>query len=105
MPSLLLPDLDDDLAERLRARAEAHGRSVEAEARDLLRGALGGGTAAARGPTHDAASEDDDASEGLGTLAARIFAGVGLTKEEYEIFRRGTEAHRHETPRGADFGE
>ncbi|MBV1696010.1 MAG: plasmid stabilization protein [Hyphomicrobiales bacterium] len=41
MTTLTIPDMDDDLAQRLRARAAVHGRSVEAEARDILEDALG----------------------------------------------------------------
>ena len=42
MTSIVISDVDDDLEHRLRVRAAEHGRSVEAEARDILRLALGG---------------------------------------------------------------
>jgi antitoxin FitA len=40
MAILTIPDFDDELQRRLLARAAAHGQSVEAEARDILRAAL-----------------------------------------------------------------
>ena len=44
MPSLLVRNIDDDIVARLKARAAAHGRSVEAEHRDILRKALAAGS-------------------------------------------------------------
>lgn len=41
MTTLTIPDVDDDLARRLRARAAEHGRSVETEARSILADAVG----------------------------------------------------------------
>ena len=40
MASMTIRNLDDDLKRRLRMRAAAHGRSMEEEARDILRAAL-----------------------------------------------------------------
>jgi plasmid stability protein len=40
MGSLLVRDVDDDLITRLKGRAKAHGRSAEAEHREILRRAL-----------------------------------------------------------------
>jgi plasmid stability protein len=40
MASITIHNLDDGLKERLRVRAATHGRSMEAEARDILRLAL-----------------------------------------------------------------
>ncbi len=40
MASMTIRDLDDDLKSRLRVRAARHGRSMEEEARDILRSAL-----------------------------------------------------------------
>jgi plasmid stability protein len=47
MPELRILDLDAPAFDRLRERAKAHGRSVEAEARTILQGAL---TETARDP-------------------------------------------------------
>lgn len=40
MASLTIRDFDDDLKAELRVRAAQHGRSMEAEVRDILRTAL-----------------------------------------------------------------
>ena len=42
MTSITIPDVDDTLKHRLQARAAQHGKSMEAEARDILREALAG---------------------------------------------------------------
>ena len=41
MASITIRNLDDDLKRRLRVRAAEHGRSMEAEVRDILRQAVG----------------------------------------------------------------
>ncbi len=41
MAGITIHDVDDELERRLQARAAGHGQSVEAEARDILRDALG----------------------------------------------------------------
>jgi plasmid stability protein len=41
MASITIRNLDDDLKRRLRVRAAENGRSMEEEARELLRQALG----------------------------------------------------------------
>ncbi|WP_084492439.1 FitA-like ribbon-helix-helix domain-containing protein [Nocardia flavorosea] len=40
MATITIRDLDSDVKERLRRRAAAHGRSMEAEARDILAAAV-----------------------------------------------------------------
>lgn len=40
MASMTIRDIDDSLKARLRVRAAKHGRSMEEEARDILRAAL-----------------------------------------------------------------
>jgi len=40
MPSITIRNLEEDLKSRLRVRAAHHGRSMEDEARDILRTAL-----------------------------------------------------------------
>jgi len=91
MAQLLVRRLDEETKERLRRRAERHGRSMEAETRDILRAAL--------------AAEAMESAEGLGTRIARRFAEVGLTEEEAEAFIRGTETWRTEPLRPAGFEE
>jgi plasmid stability protein len=41
MASITIRNIDDDLKRRLKERAVIHGRSMEAEARDILEHALG----------------------------------------------------------------
>lgn len=43
MASLVIRNLDDALKEQLRQRAAAHGRSMEAEAREILASAIDAG--------------------------------------------------------------
>ena len=40
MDSITISNIDDDLKQRLTARAVKHGHSIEAEARDILRSTL-----------------------------------------------------------------
>ncbi len=40
MTEITIKDIDDDLRQRLKQRAAQHGRSLQAEARDILRDAL-----------------------------------------------------------------
>lgn len=42
MTSVTIQNIDENLVQRLAARAAAHGRSMEAEAKDILSTALGG---------------------------------------------------------------
>jgi len=43
MASITIRNLDDDVKRRLRVRAAEHGRSMEEEARDILRQVVRGG--------------------------------------------------------------
>lgn len=65
MAALSIRDLDDEVRERLRVRAAAHGRSMEAEIRDILT---------------DAVSKQDESRGLLATLLDRIgeIGGVDL---------------------------
>jgi plasmid stability protein len=40
MTAIVIPDLDEEMVGQLRQRASAHGRSVEAEAKAILREVL-----------------------------------------------------------------
>lgn len=44
MASITIRNLDDTLKQRLRVRAAEHGRSMEEEAREILREAVGNGS-------------------------------------------------------------
>ena len=63
MGQMLVRNLDDTVKQRLRQRAMRNGRSVEAEARDILSAAVTG-------------SRTDVAATGLGTRIAARFAGI-----------------------------
>jgi antitoxin FitA len=60
MSVLTVRNLDDDLKTRLRVRAAQHGRSMEAEAREILRESL------ADQPGHEMGSWIRKRFEGLG---------------------------------------
>ncbi|WP_370736374.1 FitA-like ribbon-helix-helix domain-containing protein [Beijerinckia mobilis] len=76
--SLLIRNVDDALHARLKARAATHRRSLEEEARELLR------TAVAR--------EEIPARETLADLARRLFGQVNGT--DVNIPARGGSARR-----------
>ena len=61
MATLTIRDLDDDLRANLRVRAARHGRSMEAEVREILRDAVTRPTAA----------------DQLGTRIRQRFASIG----------------------------
>jgi plasmid stability protein len=46
MDTLTIPNVDDNLKQRLKLRAAKHGQSIEVEAGDILRSALGGSASA-----------------------------------------------------------
>lgn len=65
MAQLLVRNLDDELKERLKRRASLHGRSMEAEAREIL---------------SDALMPPDDREFGLGTRIAALFKDCGFAE-------------------------
>ena len=70
MAQLIVRNLEDQLKVRLQKRAKRHGRSMEEEARDILR---------------DALKQEDVLRGGLGTEIAGLFGENGLDKEISEI--------------------
>lgn len=78
MPTLTVRNLDDDLKTKLRVRAARNGRSMEAEAREILRTSLSA-----------------EPRTGIGTRIHNRFAGLGL--DEIVI------SPRAELPRAPDF--
>jgi plasmid stability protein len=60
---LVVRNLDEDVKERLRRRAVAHGHSMEEEIRLILRAAV---------------HESEDSQAGIGTRIAELFRGHGL---------------------------
>jgi len=79
MSVLTVRNLDDDLKTRLRVRAAQHGRSMEAEAREILRESLA-----------------DQRGREVGSWIRERFADLGL--DELEI------PPRTEFPRAPDLG-
>ena len=69
MAQLVVPNIDDDVMERLQRRAKKHGCSLEELVHDILRDA----------------AKDERPSGGLGSEIAARFRGVGF--EDGEIRR------------------
>jgi plasmid stability protein len=69
MAQLLVRNLEDRLKVRLQRRARTHGRSMEEEAREILRHAL----------------REEEPAKGLGTEIAALFHGHGLQEEISEL--------------------
>jgi plasmid stability protein len=67
MPQLVVADLDDDVRDKLQDLAQRHGRSVEEEAREILRAAVG----CAPSP-----------AGGLGSKIVSRFSGSGISMDE-----------------------
>jgi plasmid stability protein len=70
MAQLIVRNLENAVKVRLQRRARRHGRSMEEEARDILRNAV---------------NEDDTARVGLGTEIASLFSKVGLESDIREL--------------------
>lgn len=79
MASLIVRNLDEDLKARLRVRAAQHGRSMEAEVREILRNSLA--------PAQP---------RGVGSRIHARLAGLGLDELELPA--------RTELPRQVDLG-
>jgi len=69
MAQLLVRNLEDQLKVRLRRSAKRHGRSMEEEARDILRNAL----------------REDTPTTGLGTEISALFRETGLREDIPEL--------------------
>lgn len=79
MAQVVVRQLEEDLKERLKRRAKRHGRSVEAEIREILRSAV---------------AEERTPVARLGSRMASRFRGKGLKADLPEL--------RGQSPRGAD---
>jgi antitoxin FitA len=78
MATLTVRNLDDALVRRLRVRAAEHGRSAEAEHREILRVALTGGRAAGR----------QEAADRLATFRQRTAGRGGPSASELLVEAR-----------------
>ena len=83
MAQVIVRNLEDDVRDKLRDRAAAHGCSMEEEIRIILREAV----------LRDPAVPD----VGFGSRAAKRFQKIGLEREIEEL--------RGGPPRAAEFGE
>jgi plasmid stability protein len=79
MAQLVVRNIENAVKSRLQHRAKRHGRSMEEEVRDILRGA---------------ANEEDAPAGRLGTDISRLFTGVGLDSDIAEL--RGHEIKQAE---------
>jgi len=70
MAQLVVRNLENAVKVRLQRRARRHGRSMEEEARDILRNAV---------------NDEDLPVGGLGTEIAALFAKVGLDSDVQEL--------------------
>jgi plasmid stability protein len=70
MAQILVRNLEDRLKGRLQRRAKRHGRSMEAEAREILRNAL---------------REDEAPARKLGSEIVALFQGIGLEEDIPEL--------------------
>ena len=73
MAQILVRNLEEDVKRRLKKRAAQHGRSLEAEAREILRSAVRD-----EGPKQGA---------GIGTQIAALFKDVGFEEGEIQEIR------------------
>jgi antitoxin FitA len=90
MAQLLVRKLDDSLKEKLRAQANAKGRSLEEEARAILKSGVGRSTS--------------DANEfGWATKFSQRFQKVGLTDDEFDEFEKAIQSLRGSRVRPAEF--
>jgi antitoxin FitA len=97
MAQILVRRVDDDVKERLKARAKKHGRSLEAEARSILENAA---------KDRISRSRPHKKEKGFGTLMHERFKKSGLTKEEKRQFDKGIEEMwRSNPPRFVEFDE
>jgi plasmid stability protein len=67
MAQILVRNLDDRIKARLQRRAKRHGRSMEEEAREILR---------------EAVKAEDAAPVGFGTASVALFSGQGIFLDE-----------------------
>lgn len=82
MAQFVVRQLEEDLKERLKRRAERNGRSMEAEVREILR---------------NAAAEKSSPIARLGSRIAERFRHCGLMADLPEL--------RGQAPRTGDFGK
>ncbi len=83
MGQLLIRNVEDEMKARLKRQAARHGRSMEEEARDILRDGL-------KGDEQPEGADEEQPEGGLGTEIAEMFRGIGLREGEEIPELRGT---------------
>lgn len=91
MAQLVVRNLDDEVKERLRERAKRNRRSLEAEAREILKEAA------------ESEHTGREAAPGFGTRASARFKRIGFSRKELDSFNRTVEEARKERPRFPKF--
>jgi plasmid stability protein len=86
MAQLIVRSLEDSVRDKLKERAQSHGRSMEEEVRDILRAAV-------------VEPVQGDSEKGLGTQIAELFAGVEVMGDEPFV----VETWRGGVPKPASF--
>lgn len=84
MATLTIRDLDESIRQKLRVQAAEHGRSMEAEVREILAAAVA----------------DPEPDYGLGDRIHALFAEIGGVEPDELVI-----PPRSDTPRAVDFGE
>ncbi len=98
MASVVVRRLDEEVKERLRTRAEKHGRSLEAEVREILM--------KASLQEDDGANPHQSDGKGFGTLMHELFGKRGLTpREQRRLDRALCELRDRSMMRIPDFEE
>ena len=77
MPSITVRNVPDEVHRALRVRAAQHGRSAEAEIREILENAV-----------------QPEGRVKLGSLLSRIGCKINLTDDEFSVFKQ----NRNKTP-------
>lgn len=93
MAQLLVRNLPEEVKERLKRRAEANGRSLEAEVRDIL------------AQTPPLPTRTKAKKEGAGTALAKQLKKIKVSDETWKSFEENLKAVRRDwRPRKIDFG-
>jgi plasmid stability protein len=79
LAQLIVRNLEDSVKEKLRRRASRHGRSLEAEVRDIL---------------GDAVARPEPNERHLGSRIASRFAGLGVDRDFLELRGRAARPAR-----------
>lgn len=88
MAQLFVPELDEAVEARLKARARRNGRSLEAETRAILEDAAGS-EILEQGLREEGATLPHADEKGFGDLMYERFKDIGLKPDEVRRFNKG----------------